>query len=232
MSPRTVLTERTAEYRRQEYMDLIFDSIVSVNLNRLLGRLGSCHYACPLHERHRVPPLPLHVRLRQLVIQLKVGNNHTKAAKRAELLSEIEELGTKLNHLESMTQSEWQNQLKSMVMLAFHMSRGGLSFGIRLGEIGLAANLANNRAILDLTKVANYFKTCCDLVRMCRAYRRLCLNIILDILEPFEPLVQRGESRCVHAEVQLIVSIELRQPAGRATEGSGGRRGRLDRSFL
>ncbi len=191
---------------------MIYNAVLSLDLNRILGRLGSQHYERPVHERGRSQSAPLHTRLSALLGKAKTTWYEPETSTYATLLSEVEELERLFTYLERLDQNDWQPQVRKIVDLAFLMTKDGASLIDSLLKTGAIPYTADRRAVQDLLKVAQYSKVCRGLVTMTRAHRELCSNIQLRILEPFTPHYTGGKSRYVHAEVQIIVDVELHAP--------------------
>ncbi|OAL44806.1 hypothetical protein IQ07DRAFT_238069 [Pyrenochaeta sp. DS3sAY3a] len=184
----------------------IFDLVVELNTNKLLGRLRSARFRRPPHERGN-PRSPLTLRLKQHIQSM--ASRHQHLDKFQELSSEIDNLHLSAATLDSVDSNAIPGCLRTLVKAFFDLTIDGFSFPARMREFGFPASVLDGRDVCEVGKIANYWRICLSLTRLSRVYRDSFANISLDVLEPYSPLVHEGQERHVHAEVQMVVFYEL-----------------------
>ena len=95
--------------------------------------------------------------------------------------------------------------IKLVVKDAFSITVDGFSLPTRLEAVGFSR--VDTREVREVSKIANYWRTCCSLAHLSRSYRILFARPQLEALEPYKPTAMERlkVKRFVHAEVQMVV---------------------------
>ena len=178
---------------------------MSLNKNRILGRLASRHFNPPSHEKG--PPRDaLSKRLKILTQSLE----HQHSTNVGELTHHVESF-----HIASVLVEESKADLdaiKGAVRAAFQLTVDGFSLLNRLQKANVPLYAMDQREVRELNKLGNYWRICLSLTHLCRSYRSLFDNLRLEFIEPFAASVISGDNtrRHVHAEVQVLVHHEIK----------------------
>lgn len=178
---------------------------MSLNKNRILGRLASRHFNPPSHEKG--PPRDaLSTRLK--ILTQSLGHQHSTNV--GELIHHVESF-----HIASVLVEESKADLdaiKGAVRAAFQLTVDGFSLLNRLQKANVPLYAMDQREVRELNKLGNYWRICLSLTHLCRSYRSLFDNFRLEFIEPFAASVISGDNtrRHVHAEVQVLVHHEIK----------------------
>jgi hypothetical protein len=201
--------ETCVELSRDQCSEDVFDAVIQLNRNKILGRLASGHFQRPWYERG--PPRdPLTIRLKNHISSHCSILRSPQALKNLDLLSrEADEFQLSFLQLERLTTEETiVDAIKVSVKKAFAITVDGLSLPARLRALSFTAPTIDGRDIREINKVANYWRVCRSLVHLSRAYRSLFATLRLETIEPYEPCTTSGKQRFVHAEIQMLVFYE------------------------
>ena len=179
--------------------------MVSLNKNRILGRLASQHFNPPSHEK-RTPRDALSKRLKNLT----QSSRYQRSSDVEEFYRQIELFHTASVHVEESNAD--LNAIKAAVKEAYLLTGDGFSLLSRLTKIKTPPSVMDRREVRELNKLGNYWRICLSLTHLSRAYRPLFNNLRLEMIEPFAASVVSGDNtlRHVHAEVQMLVHHEIK----------------------
>jgi hypothetical protein len=186
-------------------MEDAFDIIVSLNRNRILGRLASRHFSPPSYEK-KSPRDALSKRLKILTQSSKY--QHSSDVE--QFHRQIELFRTASNHVEESNAN--LDAIKAAVKAAFQLTGDGFSLLSRLQKTNVPPSAMDRREVHKLNKLGNYWRICLSLTHLSRSYRSLFNNLCLELIEPFAASVVPGNNtlRHVHAEVQMLVHHEIK----------------------
>lgn len=196
---------------RRSCTQKIFDVIIRLNHNRILGRLSSKHFSPPayLHNVTKDPPI------QQLVEAVQnLSPPKQKATERTEdsrlFQSEVRILHEAFQKLETSPEEDRLDSIGKTVKSAFSLTVNGVSLQNRLKTLG-CNSIINSKVVHEINKVSNYWRISCTLGRLsrCREYRVLFAKMSIATLPPYPSEVRNYCSRYVHAEIQLLVHYEL-----------------------
>ncbi|KAF8860624.1 hypothetical protein BDZ45DRAFT_303714 [Acephala macrosclerotiorum] len=196
---------------RELYRSRLFNEVVSLNRNRIYGRMRSSQWKRPRHFRGKDIP-QLYSRIEQNIRQ--ANGKLQDAIKRSGLDLALKELRTTLQAVDSAGPAEQQELLQKVIRESYHVSklRDFKSLESHLRELGASERVAQSREVLEIDKLGKYLELCNDLIRLSRQRdtRPLCLNMNLQRCAAFPPLQPLGSpTSChVHGEVQLILHYE------------------------
>jgi hypothetical protein len=203
-----------AELSREQCAEEVFDTVIKLNNNRILGRLASRLFQRPLYDRGP-PRSPLTVRLKGYIASRSSTQRTSQTSADVGTLSaQINAFHASFLQLERSTVGEILSATKSLVKEAFLISVDGFSLCTRLEAMGFPASIIDTREIREVNKIANYWRICRSLAHLSRSYRLLFTRLRLETLEPYEPSSASSmkPKRFVHAEVQMIVFYETSSP--------------------
>lgn len=178
---------------------------MTLNLNKILGRLASRHYRPPPHERGPARDL-LSERVKALVHSSRQHRN----VETEELCHQIESFHTASLHVEYSKAN--LDAIKLAVKAAFELTVDGFSLLSRLQEAKVPFQSMDRREVREINKLGNYWRICFSLAHLSRSYRSLFASLRLEFIEPFEVSTLSGtrsnKTRHIHAEVQILVHYE------------------------
>lgn len=192
--------------------DQMFEVIIRLHRNRILGRLGSRHFKRPDYERGPDKRARLPARLRKLMGELSSLIVRHSGSNELEALShELSLFEEALQDLESSNDTTRLAAIGNAIKSAFDITQDGISLPTRLRSLGCPESELEARAVEEINKVANYWRICKTLPRWSRSsrYRGLFSGTRLETIEPYEKLFSNGFYRHVHAELQMISFYEL-----------------------
>ena len=200
------MSQRNADLSRDQCLHEIFDTVVKLNKNRILGRLASKFFKRPYYERGS-RRLPLTSRFKDRIMSHQPNQSRRDFET---LCAEIETFHTSFLRLERSSANDIVELTKSVVIDAFPITVDGFSLPRRLEKLGVSSSMTDNREVREVSKVANYWRICHDLVSLSRSYRTLFTKLRLETLEPYSssPTIDMKLDKYVHAEIQMVVFCE------------------------
>ncbi|KAF2210296.1 hypothetical protein CERZMDRAFT_45675, partial [Cercospora zeae-maydis SCOH1-5] len=198
---------------RQTCQVQLFDIIVRLNSNRILGRLGSARFQAPPHMNSRRGPLS--AQLRKFI-----GKNRGKNP-RKHRLSDLEKLDSDIAgfeaafaQLEMGSSEQVISNLQRVIRQAFCLTVDGSQLPDRLRALGFSATQLDVREVREVGKVANYWRTSRHLSICARRFHRQFAGATWRSLPTYKPSAtsELYSQQFVHAEIQLLVHYELEKP--------------------
>ena len=106
------------------------------------------------------------------------------------------------------------SEIKEVLQAAHTLAGDGVNFPERLKAIDLPDSAIEVRDVREVSKVANYWRICDSLAKVCRSYEHACRNITWRGVQHYAPstVSKVHGNQYVHAEVQLLVLFELSLP--------------------
>ncbi|KAL5398905.1 hypothetical protein PMIN03_012733 [Paraphaeosphaeria minitans] len=191
---------------REQCVEDALDIVLTLNRNRILGRLASRHFRRPQHENGPARPA-LSERLTAYIKSSKRQSTQTEELHREVAAFHAAFLDVENSGAETGT-------IRRVVREAFRLTVNGVSLSLRLESAGFLPSAMDSREIREINKIANYWRVCHSLAHLSRSYRTLFSKMTLESIEPFAPSVRPGshKRRYVHAEIQLLVYYERTGP--------------------
>lgn len=198
---------------RDDCQAQLFEFIVQLNCNKILGRLESTKFQRPTHIAKIRNPLP--TRLRQLYrkhIQSSLSRHNRLDVD--SLSGQIRSFEVAFRRLEEGEPEELIPNVKNAIMKAFDLTENGVKLPTRLKNLSCPDSVLNAREVQEVGKISNYWRISHHLAVCSQRFRRLFANV------EWYPLAKYRASRksrtitqqFVHAEVQLLVHYELASP--------------------
>jgi hypothetical protein len=199
---------------RDDCQAQLFELIVQLNCNKILGRLESTKFQRPTHNTKIREPLPTRLR--------KFYRNHIQSSLSERNRLDVESLNRQIGNfevafrrLEEGKPEELIPNVKDTVMKAFDLTENGVKLPNRLKNLGCPDLLLEARDVQEVGKVSNYWRISHHLAVCSQRFRHLFANA------EWYPLVKYGVSsksqiitqQFVHAEIQLLVHYELTSPS-------------------
>ncbi|KAF2869865.1 hypothetical protein BDV95DRAFT_89616 [Massariosphaeria phaeospora] len=179
----------------------IFDIVVKLNRNKVLGRLASSHFRPRKHIKGP-PREPLPARLSRLMVPF----TKKSTSENENFLHQLDALHAAFLAVEATSGS--LPALKSAVKCVFHLTDNGFSLPKILAETGLPPANIHSRDISEINKIANYWRICTDLAHLSRSYRARFSTCRLQPIEHYAPSGNKLK-RYVHAEIQILIFYEI-----------------------
>lgn len=203
-------TDLVIALQQSEGQDEVFDLIFTLNRNRILGRIESPKYV-PLRRNRGQESQGLPLRIESIL-----NANMSRQSKTMQtdflLQSQLDGFKVRLAEFESCTSTERADKLlKSILRLVCDMA-GEVGFSKRMENLGIPEASDHWKHVLQIDKVASYWRISRELVKYSRRYRkyfRLVEMIFLTHLRPSSSPIGLKNPRNVHAEVQMIVHYEF-----------------------
>lgn len=184
----------------------MFDVVLDLNRNRLLGRFGSSKNCAPSHRHEaKAPRLPIELEDLLRGSPLTLRSRHTDDYTR--LLADVEVLRRKFLNFESV--SDDRKLFRELVLQVYKITGDGVSLQPRLQRLGFSFEVQQHKLVRQLLKIANYWRACHELPRIAREYRTMFSDIRIEPVQHYMPAYFGDQPRHVHAEVQMIVHYEL-----------------------
>lgn len=201
--------------RRDECETQLFDEVLALSSSRIHGRLRSSRSPKPVGRPYvRSKDAPLHQRLSGLLKQL-VTQTENSQGELTDLRQELKELCSCYQAIDDQISVPGGQLLKQAVRKSYEVSIShGDSLETSLKRLGLDETLYENRIVLQIDKVGRYLGICKFLTRLCRKQNLRPIFRDIELLEtkPSPGAFQRsGKKRFVHAEIQIILSLEKDQ---------------------
>lgn len=200
---------RFTEINRASCENQLFDEIVELNCNKILGRLGSSRFKRPAHLIKSREPLS--TRLRHLLHRLN------QAAPGVPRCEDLDSLNEQINNFEAsfsrLEKADFENVVpctKSIVKQAFIMTENGVKLPRRLSALGYPTALLDTRDVREVGKISNYWRISRHLAKCARLFH-------LNFIHGAWYAVQSYKSSCgsqilrqrfVHAEIQILAYYE------------------------
>ena len=182
---------------------MVFETIVSLNSNRILGRLDS---RWSTKRKVQGSKGPSTTRLRSAIEACNSGTEQLLDF--TVLLNEAKDLDDLFNKLDQGQMKPDVQTLKVVVQSAYKLTHGSVTLEKRLQQLGVQFSA---KAVGQVVKIAKYWGISSKLVEYSRSYRTLFSNLKAERLKPFPPyrLPQTKRDLFVHAEIQMIIHYEL-----------------------
>lgn len=196
--------------RLRDCSDEVFRTIISLNFNRILGRVGSKHYQPSPHERYYCAG-SIGKAFRECVLSpTTIPLSQRKSATFERLERDLDAFDTAFRELEKEGHENAILEMQSLIKATFDVTGDGYSLRKRLRSISCPIHLLDVKCVSDMEKVANYWRISESLCALSRGYRRTFTTIRLECLEPYKVIRSpgNGTERYVHAEIQLLVFYE------------------------
>lgn len=196
---------------RQNCTQKIFDTVIRLNCNRILGRLSSKHFSPPAYLR-AVTRDPTSQQLVTVAQRLTASKKKSGLVEDLDAFrSDVRMLHESFQELETSTEEDRLHSIGRTVKAAFRVTGDGVSLQDRLRRLSCNVSTLNSRVIHEINKVSNYWRISCTLAQLsrCREYRALFAEPKLATVQHYEPDTRGSSPRHVHAEIQLIVHYEL-----------------------
>ena len=190
----------------------MFDLIVQLNYNRILGRLGSLHFQ---RGKSRTKNVKLAHRLRELFnMYLKVGGSKTTNSNIDLLDRQLRGFEQSFKRLESAGSTNLVPVIKDVVQHAFELTEDGVSLPARLTRLGCTKALLDTRTVRDVGKVSNYRRISRFLAVCSQRFASLFSSAEWQPLHNYLPSrkSQTIPRQFVHAEIQILAHYELNTP--------------------
>lgn len=188
----------------------MFDVVVKLDRNRILGRLSSRHFRRPPYVREDRDPLP-EVLIDLVKTRLEGERRNARSSKPADdILSDLSMFHCRFQELEICHPPDLDDNIKRTIAAASKVAGEDDSLPDRLRRLGFPESVLDSRDIRQLSKVANYRRICHNLAKLSRIqqYRSMFVQTDLKTLMPYEPIKSGGCPRFVHAEIQLVAYYE------------------------
>jgi hypothetical protein len=200
------LTETTQASCEQQ----LFDEIVKLNCNKILGRLGSKRFKRPPHLIKNREPLT--IRLRHLIHRLNQASPATSGGKDLDSLSDqICSFEASFSRLEEADPENVIACTKFAIGQAFMLTENGVKLPERLAALGCPKVLLDARDVREVGKISNYWRISRHLTKCARRLRPNFVNAEWYAVQNYKPSCgsQILRQRFVHAEIQILAYYEM-----------------------
>lgn len=197
------------EINKTDCQEQLFEIIVQLNCNRILGRLGCSKFRPPAHLTKSRDALSRRLRnmLDNNFPSSQLGWKHPQIQKLQNDLSTFE---TAYVQLEECKEDEMISSVKNVVRQTCVLTDYQAGLPSRLRNLGFPESRLDNRDVREVGKVSNYWRISRNLA-VCSCRFRSCFeNIDWCAVRSYNPSPSLKVSRhlCVHAEIQLLVLFE------------------------
>lgn len=190
-------------------MDQLFDIIVNLNFNKILGRLGSKKFQRPAYMTKIREPLT--TRLRHMIHTLNQTPPTIPDRQDLALLkNQIHDFGTSFGRLEEADAENAICHTKIAIQKAYQMTGNGIGFPGRLRALGYPIGRLDDRDVREVGKISNYWRISRYLTNCSRRFRLQFARASWNAIQSYKTsstsaIVQR---RFVHAEIQIVAYYE------------------------
>ena len=191
----------------------LFETIVQLNRNKILGRLGSARFQCPMRLTKTREPLP--ARLRHLFRNnIRISRPFRNRQDFDGLDSQITSFEAVFSQLEDGRSEEAIAHIGRVIKQAFNMTEDGVKLPGRLKAVGYPDLLLDAREIREVGKVSNYWRISRHLAICSQRFRSHFASAERCPLVNYRASLKSKvlPRRYVHAEIQILVHFELTSP--------------------
>ncbi|PVH90281.1 hypothetical protein DM02DRAFT_678710 [Periconia macrospinosa] len=154
---------------REQCVEDALDIVITLNRNRILGRLASRHFQRSQHEngpaRNALPE-----RLKTYLRSSKRQSTETK-----KLTREVDNLHTAFLDMENSRANT--GTIRRVVIDAFRLTVDGISLPVRLEKAGFSPSTIDTREVREVNKIANYLRVCHSPVHLSDSLTVISYNI-------------------------------------------------------
>ncbi|KAK1047837.1 hypothetical protein LTR74_017675, partial [Friedmanniomyces endolithicus] len=191
----------------------LFELIVQLSCNKILGRLGSTRFRRPMHLDKTRGPLP--TRLRQLYsknIRASFPRRNCQDLNRPD--RQIGSFEAALQQLESGKSEELHLNVTRTIKQAFDLTEDGVKLPTRLEALGCPDTFLDTKAVREVGKVSNYWRISRHLAICSQRFRSHFATAEWYPLPSYRASSKSQvlSQQYVHAEIQLLVHYELTPP--------------------
>ena len=191
----------------------MFDIIVQLNCNKILGRLGSTRFHRPAHLIKTREPLS--ARLRQLYLTTVQASSFRRNSEDVDRFDhQISSFEASFGRLEEGKSEHTIANVKHAIKQAFDLTNDGVNLPERLKALGCQTLHLDSRDVREVGKVSNYWRISRHLAICSQRFRESFANA-----EWYPVPSYKTSSRSkvlprqhVHAEIQLLVYYETTSP--------------------
>ncbi|KAM0721507.1 hypothetical protein Q7P37_002431 [Cladosporium fusiforme] len=189
----------------------LFEQIVRLNRNKILGRLGSELFEPPPHLPSTWRPRPLPIRLRSLLREVQQASEYRKVQEIETLDDQNSNFEEAFGNLESGSSRQAIRKLQKAIKEAYALTENGVKLPERFKAVGYTDQPTDAKAVRDVGKVANYWRISRHLSICSRRFRSQFQNAQWCPVPKFKASSTPSSlpRRFVHAEIQILVHYEL-----------------------
>jgi hypothetical protein len=190
-------------------MDQLFDIIVKLNSNKILGRLGSKKFQRPAYMTKIREPLT--TRLRHMIHTLNQTSSVIRGGQDlVSLKNQIHDFEASFRRLEEADAENAICHTKIVIQKAYQMTGNGIGFPGRLKGLGYPALRLDDRDVREVGKISNYWRISRYLTHCSRRFRLQFAGASWYAIQSYRAsstsaILQR---RFVHAEIQIVAYYE------------------------
>ena len=196
---------------RECCQEQLFQLILRLNRNKILGRLGSTKFSPPTHLVKSPDPLPTRV---QNLVRNSIKARTTRRDREIErLYGQIDSFQATFRRLENGKAADVIPNIAFAIKQAYELTKDEVKLPDRLKALG-CSHAMDARAVRDVGKVSNYLRVSRHLAICSQRYRPCFANAEW---HPVPNYNASSRSRVlprqhVHAEIQLLVYYEISTP--------------------
>ena len=195
----------------QSCVNNLFDTVIKVSRNRILGRLESKKCNMPDHRHSPRPSEPLTKRLLNLLCPFTrvVPIDHN--CRIHDVVSRLGDLHNVFLEMENSNLAEEIDLIKRIVRQASDLSGSSTPLEYYLDAHNIEIPASSKKHLWSIDKVGRYWACCSAMAKMAsnRRYRHVFGSVELEPLPSYCPHNSLGVARYVHAEVQLVTYYKL-----------------------
>ncbi|MCJ1473181.1 hypothetical protein MMC13_001832 [Lambiella insularis] len=186
--------------------ELLLDIVVRLNVQRILGRLGSQHWRphnSSLSKRH--PESPFCKTFHRLVGKI-LSSKHRDASEVSHIIKKAQQLQKTMDDLKGDHDIDG---LKQVVKVSYQLSGPNLSLAQRLNDAGIVN--PHEKLVKTVDKLGRYWASCKAMAKMASEdmYGDVFRTVDLKALDSYPTRRLLGRKRHVHAEVQMVLHHRL-----------------------
>lgn len=200
----------TADLSKESCAAQCLHAIAILHRNRIFRRLGFSK-AKRSKKESSYKAINISARIRSLATEMREQANGRLPDSGAELLAQVDDLSTAIAACESTDDPGELSSIESLLRAAFEVTSDGVSLIPRLREFGIEDRFFQKAEIRQIQALGNYWRICRYFSCAARSFRPEFRSTQLTALHAPSITRWRGHQHSVHAEIQILISLEMQQ---------------------